>query len=581
MTAKGLHIADGVSLPVELLTSTQAIIAQKRSGKSYTASVEAEEMLERGFQICVLDPTSAWFGLRSSADGKGPGYPVVVFGGDHADAPLDYRSGKAMAKALVEHGFSAIFDIGDWITDEQIQFVFEFSSEMLRINKNAIHLFIDEADTFAPQLLEGKEQKKCLGAMSRMVKQGGIKGIGITLITQRSADLNKKLLSQIDMLTVLRIRHPPDMKPVTEWISANVGPAYASDVATELPRLEVGEAYVCDGPRAKGMRVKIRQRRTFNSGATPKPGEERAEPKVLAPVDIQKLGEKIAASVEEQKANDPEALKRRIRELEAQAPSRDEEREKMLGEAIQKLESDLQGANETIEDLRGRIVRRDDKLSEVRELARKLNQALSDGTEEEGALPGAVLSPQRQAPFRLPPSLPMDKYVATVPPPRGDGGQPIKAGARRMLGVLCQWYPKAIPEGMMAAQAQMKRTGGTFGDYKSVLRSNGFITIGADGRWAATKAGVDFMGANVHRSPRSTQEVVDLWSPKLKAGARRMLEVLIKARGHTLSREALGLEARVSAEGGTFGDYLSALRTAELVVVDAAGVRANREALFL
>ncbi len=51
---------DGFALPLELVTSTQAILARKRSGKSYTASVEAEELLEAKQQIAVIDPTGAW-----------------------------------------------------------------------------------------------------------------------------------------------------------------------------------------------------------------------------------------------------------------------------------------------------------------------------------------------------------------------------------------------------------------------------------------------------------------------------------------------------------------------------------------
>jgi hypothetical protein len=36
---------DGFSLPIELVTSTQAILARTRSGKSYTASVRVEALL--------------------------------------------------------------------------------------------------------------------------------------------------------------------------------------------------------------------------------------------------------------------------------------------------------------------------------------------------------------------------------------------------------------------------------------------------------------------------------------------------------------------------------------------------------
>ena len=51
---------DGFALPLELVTSTQAIPARKRSSKSDTASVEAEELLEAKQQITVIDPTRAW-----------------------------------------------------------------------------------------------------------------------------------------------------------------------------------------------------------------------------------------------------------------------------------------------------------------------------------------------------------------------------------------------------------------------------------------------------------------------------------------------------------------------------------------
>ena len=48
---------DGFTLPIELVTSTQAILARKRSGKSYTASVQAEELLRHRQQIATIDPT--------------------------------------------------------------------------------------------------------------------------------------------------------------------------------------------------------------------------------------------------------------------------------------------------------------------------------------------------------------------------------------------------------------------------------------------------------------------------------------------------------------------------------------------
>ncbi len=53
---------DSFSLPIELVTSTQAILARNRSGKSYTASVQAEELLRHKQQIAAIDLNDAWRG---------------------------------------------------------------------------------------------------------------------------------------------------------------------------------------------------------------------------------------------------------------------------------------------------------------------------------------------------------------------------------------------------------------------------------------------------------------------------------------------------------------------------------------
>lgn len=305
---------DGFTLPIELVTSTQAILARKRSGKSYTASVQAEELLRNKQQIAAIDPTGAWWGLRSSASGEGPGFPVVVFGGDHADVLLEPHAGRMLAHALVEHGFSAIFDIGLMLTEDQIRFTSDFASELLRINRTALHLYIDidEADTFAPQMVESRPQKLCLGTVSRLVKQGGVRGVGVTMITQRPADINKKVLSQVDLLTVLRMSHPLDIAAATEWIRSEVSVEFSREVGETLPSLPVGTAFVCSASLGIGERVEVRARRTFNSGATPAPGERKTEPKVLAAVDVQQLGREIAESAQRTREASPEFLQRRI-----------------------------------------------------------------------------------------------------------------------------------------------------------------------------------------------------------------------------------------------------------------------------
>ena len=62
--------------------------------------------------------------------------------------------------------------------------------------------------------------------------------------------------------------------------------------------------------------------RTFDSSATPRPGQARPAARRMAPVDLAALGEQIMATVERAKAEDPKALSAAIAGLQAQLDAR-------------------------------------------------------------------------------------------------------------------------------------------------------------------------------------------------------------------------------------------------------------------
>jgi len=77
-----LTIARGLKLPLEAITQTFGILAVRGAGKTYTGAVIAEEMIATGMPVVIADPIGVWWGLRSE-------FPVVIFGGDHGDVPLE------------------------------------------------------------------------------------------------------------------------------------------------------------------------------------------------------------------------------------------------------------------------------------------------------------------------------------------------------------------------------------------------------------------------------------------------------------------------------------------------------------
>ena len=557
---------NGFALPLKLVTSTQAILARKRSGKSYTASVEAEELLEQKQQIAVIDPTGAWWGLRSLADGTGPGYPVVVFGGDHADASLEPHSGRVLANALVEHRFSAIFDVGLMVTDDQLRFVSDFASELLRINRTALHLFIDEADTFAPQMLEGKAHKVCLGTVSRLVKQGGIRGVGVTMITQRPADLNKKVLRQVDTLTLLRMSHPPDIATATDWIKANVSPEFAREVAEALPALPVGAAFVCSATLDIGERVEVRPRRTFNSGATPEPGEYKAEPKVLASVDIERLGQEIAASAKRAQESSPEFLRRRIAELEREGKGGGsgacaEEVARLRAEAERyKAAAERAAAREAEIDAVERIHR--ETVEALRVLVGRLDRS---GPPQKVKTPVTPIKEAASTPTPRPAARPPRAHVEAL---THDG---VSTGEQKILDALANLEAVGVtspPKSQVSAFAGYSNpNSGGFAKPAAALKQKGMIHS-SGGMAELTDAGRE--AVHMPTRPKTTKELQERISALLGEGERKLLTLLIAAYPETLPRAELSQRAGYSnVNSGGFAKPLA--RLLALGFAEAAG----------
>ncbi|HEY1258278.1 MAG TPA: DUF87 domain-containing protein [Xanthobacteraceae bacterium] len=82
------------ALPLDALDERIAIVGTTGSGKTYAAKGFAERLLDSGARV-TIDPLGVWWGLRAGADNSAAGYPVVVFGGKHADVPIAAGMGAA------------------------------------------------------------------------------------------------------------------------------------------------------------------------------------------------------------------------------------------------------------------------------------------------------------------------------------------------------------------------------------------------------------------------------------------------------------------------------------------------------
>jgi hypothetical protein len=228
-------ISSTLSLPEESALWTFADLAIKGAGKTYAACVLAEEMSNAGIPIIAIDGLGIWWGLRVGTDGR-PGLPIVVFGGNHKDLPIPTKTDKGrpivdeerlkvMVKAILEAGMSAILDTSEFSKGMQRRIVAIFVNELYHLNApyGVRHVFIEEADLWCPQRIQG-DVAQSAGAIDDLVRRGGNFNLGCTLITQRSAVLNKDVLTQANCLIVLRILHKLDKKAVQTWVESMARP---------------------------------------------------------------------------------------------------------------------------------------------------------------------------------------------------------------------------------------------------------------------------------------------------------------------------------------------------------------------
>lgn len=577
-----LKISKDLVLPVDAITQTFSILAQRRVGKTYTASVMAEEFVANSLPFAVLDPTGAWWGLRSSADGKSNGLPVVIIGGEHGDVPLEFTAGKVIADLVVDHPGYYVIDLsGTESNAQQDRFAADFAERLYRRKakvRTPLHLFVDEADAFAPQRpLDG--QQRMLGAFETLVRRGGIRGIGTTLITQRAAVLNKNVLTQTDSLFVLRMNSSQDQDAMEDWVKRNGTKEQKEAMMSSLASLPTGESWFWSpGWMRMFKKIHIRLRRTFNSSATPKAGEKILIPQKIAPVDLERLGKEIKDTIERAVENDPAELKKRISFLENLVRTREREvgtalskpaAEKIKIVEIPVMSGEQQNLLETLSRLSERML---NDLGAAKQLFEGVPLVRRDILAKLATFHKPVAAPTPK--FLVPPPKQVTALVSSILPtphvwtdlPESaesdnvDPNKPLSKCETEILTALAQYL-----EGREVTQiAVLTGRSGTSGGFKNSLgslRTKEFITRTHPVQ--ITQAGLDKLGT---WEPLPTGEALfNYWLEKLSTCESSILTALFQVHPNGLTPEELGKQTQRSHTSGGFKNSLGRLRTLELV----------------
>lgn len=314
--SKGLHIAQGIVLPMDTAVQRLAFVGTYNSGKSYAAMKTAEQMTMAGMQWVAMDPMGIWWGMRLAADGKGDGLDIVIFGGQHGDVPIRDVDGALVADTIVSLGISAIIDTSQFETDaERSRFAHRFAERFYWLKKSApsaVHLFLEEAHEYVPQNVMGGEADM-VHVFNRIWKQGGNYGIGGSLITQRPQDINKKASELSALVLAFNVTGSNAMDAMVKWMKGAPG-------LTELHTLQQGQCLFWSPSWLRIQKVvQIDKRDTYHARYDPMtPGAAQPEVRTLDSAAIEGLRKAFAETVAVHDANDPDALRKRIAELETQ-----------------------------------------------------------------------------------------------------------------------------------------------------------------------------------------------------------------------------------------------------------------------
>ncbi|ESP87732.1 helicase HerA domain-containing protein [Candidatus Halobonum tyrrellensis] len=246
-----------ISLPVvELLTGRGFITGKSGSGKSNTASVVIENLLDNNFPVLIVDSDGEYYGLKQE-------YEILHAGADEeCDIQVSAEHADKLASLALEQNVPIILDVSGYLEEGA-------ASNLIR--ETARHLFAKEKKLKKPFLMlveecheyipEGAGMDATGKTLIKIGKRGRKHGLGIVGISQRPADVKKDFITQCDWLCWHRLTWDNDTKVV--------GRILGSEYADAIEDMDDGEAFMVTDWEESVRRVQFHRKQTFDAGATP------------------------------------------------------------------------------------------------------------------------------------------------------------------------------------------------------------------------------------------------------------------------------------------------------------------------
>jgi hypothetical protein len=266
---KVLQIGPDFELPAHEWAH-DVILAASGFGKSYLAGVLAEEILETGGLVFIIDPEGENWTLASK-------YNLLIAGGDHATLTLDLDNAsrenidKVVKNALMK-GLSVIFDLSERTQKNQQELFALIGSSLFTLQdkpelRRPVKFIVEEARVFAPQkstgLTKNEDGETCLSVFENIATRGRKRGINMMIATQRPASINKDILSQCNRWWFGGMQSTQDCNALKPYLEE------AGVTAEDIKALPKGKGLFYFYANGDTRQIQTRPRKCKHGGSTP------------------------------------------------------------------------------------------------------------------------------------------------------------------------------------------------------------------------------------------------------------------------------------------------------------------------
>jgi len=279
-----------------------AVLGQRGQGKSNTITRIVEQIIPKGLGMSIFDVEGEYYGLKGE-------FEVLCVGAGNSkyyDIQLDTVQPAVLAEAVIKDNLTVVIDFSDVEDGARTDFVYEYLDAILKLcsilkneGRPAQHLLvIEEVQLYAPEDGSPSQQEgasitpmKLRQKVRTIAQRGRKRGLGLIVASQRTAAVDKTLLSQCSTIILHKVTLPNDIA----IYNSIMGGAWNNNVIRQMLSVAMpGDAFVYLGDT--WHKAHVLPQDTIHLGYSPKLSAPTAEQVAMKDIEAALISKIIQAS---------------------------------------------------------------------------------------------------------------------------------------------------------------------------------------------------------------------------------------------------------------------------------------------